>query len=161
MTIFIKNSHTYSPWLAVQKWGGARSSSSSGKGPACPCRRHKRRGFYPWVRKIPCRRAEQPTPVFMLENSMDRRAWWATVHGVTKSQTQLTQLSTQHISKDMYKHVLFTIAKRLTTDCRQRISWGIFTKKNENTAMKKNTLLLFSINEWVLQTLNWALKSHI
>ena len=25
-----------------------------------------------------------------LENSMDRRASWATVHGVTKSQTQLT-----------------------------------------------------------------------
>jgi len=24
-----------------------------------------------------------------LENSMDRGAWWATVHGVTKSQTQL------------------------------------------------------------------------
>ena len=25
----------------------------------------------------------------LLENSMDRAAWWATVHGVTKSQTQL------------------------------------------------------------------------
>ena len=25
-----------------------------------------------------------------LENSMDRRAWWATVHGVRKSQTQLS-----------------------------------------------------------------------
>ena len=24
-----------------------------------------------------------------LKNSMDRRAWWATVHGVTKSQAQL------------------------------------------------------------------------
>ena len=24
---------------------------------------------------------------FSLENSMDRGAWWATVHGVTKSQT--------------------------------------------------------------------------
>ena len=24
------------------------------------------------------------------ENSMDRRAWWATVHGVTKSQTRLS-----------------------------------------------------------------------
>ena len=24
-----------------------------------------------------------------LENAMDRRAWWTTVHGVTKSQTQL------------------------------------------------------------------------
>ena len=25
-----------------------------------------------------------------LENSMDRVAWWATVHGVTKAQTQLS-----------------------------------------------------------------------
>jgi len=25
-----------------------------------------------------------------LENSMDRRAWWVTVHGVTKSSTQLS-----------------------------------------------------------------------
>ena len=25
-----------------------------------------------------------------LENSIDRGAWWATVHGVTKSQTQLS-----------------------------------------------------------------------
>ena len=25
-----------------------------------------------------------------LENSMDRRAWWATVHGVTKSRTKLS-----------------------------------------------------------------------
>ena len=30
-----------------------------------------------------------------LENSMDRRVWWAAVHGVTKSQTQL---SDQHFS---------------------------------------------------------------
>ena len=29
-----------------------------------------------------------------LENPMGRRAWWATVHGVTKSQTWLQQLST-------------------------------------------------------------------
>ena len=28
-----------------------------------------------------------------LENSMDRRAWWAAVRGVTKSETQLKQLS--------------------------------------------------------------------
>ena len=28
-----------------------------------------------------------PLPYSCLENSMDRRAWWATVHGVTKSQT--------------------------------------------------------------------------
>ena len=28
-----------------------------------------------------------------LENPMDRRVWWATVHSVAKSQTQLKQLS--------------------------------------------------------------------
>ena len=42
---------------------------SSGKLPACRCRRRKRSGFYPWVRKIPWSRAWQPTPVFLLEES--------------------------------------------------------------------------------------------
>ena len=27
---------------------------------------------------------------------MDRGTWWATIHGVTQSQTQLKRLSTQH-----------------------------------------------------------------
>ena len=27
---------------------------------------------------------------------MDRGAWWATVHGVAKNQTQLIRLSTEH-----------------------------------------------------------------
>ena len=38
---------------------------TSGKEPACQCRRHKRYGFNPWVGKIPWRRAGQPTPVFL------------------------------------------------------------------------------------------------
>ena len=49
----------------------------------------RRQGFDPWVRKIPWRRKWQPTPVF-LGNPMDRGAWRATVHGVKKSQTQLS-----------------------------------------------------------------------
>ena len=53
---------------------------ASGKESVCQCRRYERHGFDPWVRKIPWRRAWQPTPVFLLENSMDRGAWWATVH---------------------------------------------------------------------------------
>ena len=36
-----------------------------GKEPACQYRRHKKRGFDPWVGKIPRRRAWQPTPVFL------------------------------------------------------------------------------------------------
>ena len=35
-----------------------------GKEPACPCRRHERRRFDPWLRKMPWRRAWQPTPLF-------------------------------------------------------------------------------------------------
>ena len=52
-------------------------------------------GSVPVVRKIPWRRKWQPTPVFCLENPMDRGAWWATmseVHGVRESQkTRLSE----------------------------------------------------------------------
>ena len=34
-----------------------------------------------------------PLQYSCLENSMDREAWWATVHGVAKSQTRLRDLS--------------------------------------------------------------------
>ena len=47
-----------------------------------------------WMGKIPWRRKWQPTPVFLPGESMDRGAWWATVHGVAKSQTPLKQMST-------------------------------------------------------------------
>ena len=38
---------------------------ASGKELTCQCKRHKRRGFDPWVRKIPWRRAWRPTPVLL------------------------------------------------------------------------------------------------
>ena len=38
---------------------------TSGKEPACQCRRHKRHRFDPWVEKIPWRKAWQPSPVFL------------------------------------------------------------------------------------------------
>ena len=56
-------------------------------------RRCRKPGFNPWVGKIPWRRAWQPTPVFCLENSMDRGAWWAMIRGVEQSQTRLQRLS--------------------------------------------------------------------
>ena len=65
------------------------AGGASGKEPACQCDRGKRHNFDPWVGKIPWRRAWKPTPVFLPGESMDRRAWRATVHGVTKSWTQL------------------------------------------------------------------------
>ena len=64
------------------------------KKPICQCRRHKRPGFDPWVGRIPWRRAWQPTLVLLPGNPMDRGAWQATVHRVTKSCIQLKWLST-------------------------------------------------------------------
>ena len=53
--------------------------------------------FDPWVRKIPWRRAWQPTPVCLPgEPHGQRGIWWATVHGVAKS---WTQLSNQHTNR--------------------------------------------------------------
>ena len=40
----------------------------------CWRRRHKRRGFRPWVGKIPWRRAWQPTPVFLPGESHGQRS---------------------------------------------------------------------------------------
>ena len=46
----------------------------SGKEFTCQCRRHKRRGFDPWVGKIPWRRAWQPSPVFLPGESHRQRS---------------------------------------------------------------------------------------
>ena len=46
---------------------------TSGKEPACQCRRHKRYGFDPWVGKIPWRRVWQPTPVFLPGESHEHK----------------------------------------------------------------------------------------
>ena len=56
----------------------------SGKESAQQCTRCM---FNPQVGKIPWRRKWQPTSVFLPEYPIDRGAWLATVHGVTKSQT--------------------------------------------------------------------------
>ena len=50
------------------------------------------------VGKIPQSRKWQPAQVLLLENSMDRGAWQATVHGVTKSWTRLSKQARLHQS---------------------------------------------------------------
>ena len=60
----------------------------SGKEPAYQCRRHKRRGFDPRVGRSPRVGNGNQLQYSCLQNSMDRGAWWATSHGVAKSQTR-------------------------------------------------------------------------
>ena len=47
---------------------------TSGKETTSQCRKQKRPGFDPWVRKIPWRRALQPTPVFLPGESRGQRS---------------------------------------------------------------------------------------
>ena len=47
---------------------------TSGKEPACQCRRRKRLGFSSWAGKIPWRRAWHPTPVFLPGESHGQRS---------------------------------------------------------------------------------------
>ena len=66
---------------------------------ACQFRRHKRYWFDPWVRKIPWKRAQRPTPVFLPEESHGQRSLAGyKVHRVAKRSdmtgvTQHTQIS--------------------------------------------------------------------
>ena len=74
---------------------------TSDKEPAHQCKRRKRLGFDPWVGQIPWRRKQQPTPVFLPKNPMDRGAWLAMVHGVTKSQTR----PSVHVNTRTHTHI--------------------------------------------------------
>ena len=53
-----------------------------------------------WVQSLgwedPLEKRSYPLQYSCLENSMDRGAWWATVHGVTKSRTQLSNFHSLH-----------------------------------------------------------------
>ena len=53
---------------------GKLSISKASTSNAGDCLRCRRSGFNPWVRKIPCRRAWQPTPVFLSGESHGQRS---------------------------------------------------------------------------------------
>ena len=56
---------------------------ASGKEPTCQCRRHKRRGFDPGVKKIPLEEGMAThSSILAWRIPMDRKAWQAAVHGV-------------------------------------------------------------------------------
>ena len=71
-------------YIELPRWHGGKDS-------ACQCRRHKRPGFDPWVRKIPWIRKWQLIPVFLPgEFHGQRNLVSYSPQGVTKSQTQLS-----------------------------------------------------------------------
>ena len=69
---------------------------ASGKESDCQCRRRKRRGFNPWVRKIPG--GWQPTPVFLPGKSHGQEPGGLQSKG-SQSQTRLKWLSMHSFSQ--------------------------------------------------------------
>ena len=59
-------------WYSCTLWKGFLGDAS-GKEPTCQCRRLKRSRFDLWVGKIPWRRTQQPTPVFLPRESHEQR----------------------------------------------------------------------------------------
>ena len=66
----------------------------SGKESAFQHRRHR---FNPWVRKIPWRRKQQPTPIFLPGKSHGLRSWWVSVPGVSEESDTTTRLNSNNI----------------------------------------------------------------
>ena len=66
--------------------------------------------FDPWVGKMPWRRKWQSTPVFFLENPMDRGAWWATVHRVVKSWTLLSDYTNTNALNTHFREEVLTVS---------------------------------------------------
>ena len=62
--------------------------SSAGKESACNA---GDLGSIPGMGRSPGGGHDNSFQCFCLENPMDRGAWWATVHGVTKSQTKILE----------------------------------------------------------------------
>ena len=80
---------------------------SEGKASACNARDP---GSIPGLGRSPGERNGNPLQYSCLENSMDRRAWWATVHGVTKSQTGLSDFTFTFIH--IYTMEYYSVIKR-------------------------------------------------
>ena len=78
--------------LGVQAFPGG----TSGKESTCQCRRCKRCRLIPgWGNPLKKGMATHSSILAWTENPIDRRTWWATVHGIAKSQTWLSDWAQQ------------------------------------------------------------------
>ena len=83
------------------KQGEFSPGGASRKKPSCQCRDTS---SISGLGRFPGEGHGKPLRYSCLENLMGRGSWWATFHGVTKSQTRLGQLST-HTHFLVYNHL--------------------------------------------------------
>ena len=84
--LYSAHSHPSEFWAGYRGFPGDSDVKASARNAGDP-------GSIPGLGRSPGGGNGNPLRYSCLGNSMDRGAWWATIHGVAKSQTQLKQLS--------------------------------------------------------------------
>ena len=129
-------------------------------------------GLIPSSRRCPGEGHGNPLQYSCLENPMDREAWWATVYGVSKSQTCLKQLSTtQHRNLNNFPRVSLNKARN-TGSNQESLGWVVTKElwvsifKSMGVGVYKgeelNDLLFFfpktSFSQWGEECRPWTVK---
>ena len=70
-------------------------------------------GLIPGSGRSPGGEHGNPLQCSCLENPMDRKAWWATVHRLTENQTELKQLSTQTYLSTADEFLRFCLSEKV------------------------------------------------
>ena len=78
-----------------------------------------------------------------LENSMDRGAWWATVHGVTKNQTQVSELALS-LFPDLSSEQISSNLRFFFQQKKKKELWSIL---NFEKRLTENRMLKFTPTE--------------
>ena len=110
--LFLYYSHKLSAaiiYFGTYITSGVFPGGTSGKEPACQCRRPKRCRFDPWVVRSPGGQHGNPLQYYCLEKPMGREAWQGMVHRITRSWTWLKQFSTAYITSDLASEILFKL----------------------------------------------------
>ena len=107
-------------------------------------------GFYPWIGKTPLEKATYSS-ILAWRIPMDKGAWWATVHGVTKSQTQLSNWA------QPVRRVLICFAWELGRDW-QRTDTADVVRRERLEKHVEDTLLMEIGHMWIIASLEISWK---
>ena len=117
MLINLSQRHKYTGYIYIQihtQISICLSWQFSGKESACQCRRP---GFNSWVRKIPWRRAWQPTPGFLPGESHGQRNLAGYSPWEPKELEQLSDKTCMHGHKLIYTHVVIQLLSHIQIFC--------------------------------------------
>ena len=93
-----------------------------------------------------------PLQYFCLENPMDRGAWWATVHGVAKSQTRLNNFTSLSLTC-LLRTCMQVKKQHVEPDTEQQT--GSKLGKEEDKAVYCHPAYLTSIQSAFCEMLDW------